>query len=143
MALPVRQAPIWYTYGMKEAEPRTATGRFAYPKRLRLRKKKEFDRVFAEGRRAYGRDVSALYAPNGLAWTRIGLIAGKRVGKAVERNRAKRVFREAFRLHRESLPAGYDLVIVVRRAKERWTLEKAVGALLSVAESIGGESSSC
>ena len=50
---------------------------------------------------------------------RLGLAAGKRYGKAHERNRFKRIVREAFRLVQHNLPRDWDLVIRPRkRAKE-------------------------
>jgi ribonuclease P protein component len=48
---------------------------------------------------------------NGLSETRLGLTVGRRYGGAVQRNRAKRVLREAFRLSRHDLPPGLDLVV--------------------------------
>lgn len=53
---------------------------------------------------------------NGLPYSRLGLSVSKRLGNAVARNRWKRILREAFRLHREQLPAGLDLVIVPRES---------------------------
>jgi len=47
---------------------------------------------------------------------RLGITASRRVGNAVERNRAKRVVREAFRRLRQELPAGLELVVIVRQA---------------------------
>lgn len=50
---------------------------------------------------------------------RLGLTCTKTVGKAVERNRAKRLMKEAYRLNEDSLKRGYDCVIVARtRAKD-------------------------
>lgn len=44
----------------------------------------------------------------------MGVIASRRVGNAVKRNRAKRLFREIFRLNQEHLPANTDVIIIVR-----------------------------
>ena len=45
---------------------------------------------------------------------RLGLTATKKVGKAVQRNRARRVLREAWRQLEDQFPAGYDYVLVAR-----------------------------
>ena len=58
----------------------------------------------------------ALFArPNGLSQSRLGITTTRRLGKAVTRNRARRLVREAYRTHREQLPMGLDLVFVVRQ----------------------------
>jgi ribonuclease P protein component len=54
--------------------------------------------------------------PNGLAYPRIGLSVSRKVGIAVVRNRWKRLLREAFRLSRQRLPAGLDMVVIPRSA---------------------------
>jgi ribonuclease P protein component len=51
--------------------------------------------------------------PNGGAGSRLGVAATKKLGSAVERNRAKRLARELFRRHK--VAAGLDIVIVPRR----------------------------
>ena len=75
----------------------------------------------ADFRRAYGGRCTAsddlllvFAAPNNLPYPRLGLSVSRKVGKAVARNRWKRLVREAFRLSREQLPVGIDLVVVPR-----------------------------
>ena len=93
-------------------------------KRFRVTRRKDFSRLFEEGRRATD-DVLTLYAlrndlPQGRS--RTGVAVGKRHGHAAERNRVKRLCREAFRLTRRSLPEGWDFMIVPRAGTEA-TLE--------------------
>ena len=55
----------------------------------------------------------AIFArPNGMTQSRLGVTATRRLGKAVVRNRARRLVREAYRTHRDEFPAGFDLVVV-------------------------------
>jgi ribonuclease P protein component len=77
----------------------------------RIRKQADFDRVY--GARLFAADNVLVVngAPNGLTHARLGLSVSKRVGNAVVRNRWKRLIREAFRLSREEIPAGVDLVV--------------------------------
>jgi ribonuclease P protein component len=82
--------------------------------RHRVSHKRDFEAAYRQGvRRVHG--ALAVYArPNGLPESRLGLSVGKRVGNAVRRGRVKRMIREAFRLIRAEMPAGYDLVVSVR-----------------------------
>ena len=77
----------------------------------------------ADFRRAYGLRASAagdrllVYAaPNDLGLTRFGVSVGRKFGGSVQRNRIKRLMREAFRLTQHELPQGYDLVLIPRGA---------------------------
>lgn len=52
--------------------------------------------------------------PNGLEWSRFGVAAGRSVGGAVVRNRAKRLLREAVRPHLARTHPGWDVVLIAR-----------------------------
>ena len=80
----------------------------------RLRKKREFDAVYAHGRR-FGNSFFGVAAhENDKGWPRLGLaVAVKTAGNAVERNRIRRMIRESFRLHQHEIPA-LDLVVSAR-----------------------------
>ena len=87
-----------------------------FPKRLRLLRASEFERVFAARNSAGNSYVTLYFAANELGHPRLGITVSRKVGNAVARNRWKRLLREAFRLSQQALPAG-DLVCVARAAK--------------------------
>ena len=78
--------------------------------------------------------------PNGLTLSRYGFSVAKRVGKAVTRNRVKRLLREILRL--TLIKPGWDIVFIVRPAAagaDYVSLEKSVRGLLSRARLLAGE----
>ena len=77
---------------------------FEFPKEARLRKRAEFLRVYEQGTRIEGRYITVFILPNGLDRHRVGITATRKaIGKAHDRNRAKRLLRETFRLSRIEL----------------------------------------
>ncbi|MGA2496115.1 MAG: ribonuclease P protein component [Tepidisphaeraceae bacterium] len=88
--------------------------RCTFPRSRRLGGGAHFDRVFDAGVKVPRGPILAFARPNGLPHPRLGLSVSRRVGCAAVRNRIKRLLREAFRLHQHDLPAGYDLVLIVR-----------------------------
>jgi ribonuclease P protein component len=87
------------------------------PKRRRLSRSAEFERVYRQGR-SKGNRFLVLYAfpreDETEEGPRLGLSVGRRVGGAVERTRVKRVLREAFWAEAPRLPTGSDYVVVAR-----------------------------
>ena len=89
---------------------------FRYPRSARLTRSPEFRRVREEGASYPGRHVllgvlrGAEEGP-----PRFGIVAGRKVGGAVERNRARRRLREIIRTHRALLVPGCWVVTVLRR----------------------------
>jgi len=83
-------------------------------KRHRLRDYERFQQVKKEGHSWSHPLLVLCVLPNGLDYSRFGLSVSKRVGKAVVRNRAKRLLREAAKLRQAMIPPGQDLVFIVR-----------------------------
>lgn len=78
----------------------------ALPKEKRLAKRREFLRVYEAGRKLFSRYSVLFFAANGLPYSRVGITATKKSGKANVRNRLKRWTREIYRRQRE--PLGLD-----------------------------------
>ena len=85
-----------------------------------LRSSAEFQKVYRKGKRYEGALMTAFVLPNKLSHNRFGITASRKaLGNAVQRNRAKRLLRETFRLKRSllvELPETYDWVLNAKRA---------------------------
>lgn len=79
-----------------------------------------------------------LYArPNRSAANRVGVTVGKKLGKAVVRNRVRRRLREVYRLHEDRFKPGWDIVVVARSRSIDAAFDKLTDAYLSAAEKAG------
>ncbi len=126
---------------------RPSRGVRAHAGRGRLSRSADFDRVFRSGRSHAGRELVLHVFPraeDGPA--RLGLSVSRKVGGAIDRNRIKRLLREAFALEHTRLPEGTDVVVVARHdaralaEREGLTgIQRALGELIAKASGSASE----
>lgn len=85
-------------------------------RRLRLRQSQDFVRIRQQGRKYSQQTIMLSILPNGSGCNRYGIVTSRRLGKAVVRNRVRRLIREVLRALHSDLRQGYDVVIVARPA---------------------------
>lgn len=112
----------------------TASAGEAFPKRVRLRRRREYLAVQRGGGRVGTRHFVVYARRNGDREARLGITVSRKVGKAVARNRIKRLVREAFRRNRHKMPRGFDVVFVARQGQPTPAYAEVVAELLSAAK---------
>ncbi len=80
--------------------------------------------VRRQGQSREERFVVLIYLPNDLSYSRFGFAASRRVGKAVRRNRARRLLRESVRLQLATIAPGWDMIFVARVATATATFQQ-------------------
>lgn len=106
-------------------------------RRYRLRHSADITLVYRSGRRCKHPLAILVFRPNALPSLRFAFVAGKRVGNAVLRNRAKRLLREAARLHLDQLDGGWDCVFVARQATPTATFDDVNAAVAQLLRRAG------
>lgn len=97
--------------------PADSPKRLGFSRAQRLKQGRDFARVRREGQRAVLGCLIANWRPLPPgATTRLGVVTSKKIGGAVVRNRARRLMREAFRVHQRELAQPVDLVLVARQS---------------------------
>lgn len=95
-----------------------------------LKQNHEFRRAYHKGK-SHATKILVLYCrKNRMKQNRYGITVGVKLGNAVRRNRVKRKIREAYRLHEDKLPIGYDFVLVARVRAVHASFSEIENALL-------------
>ncbi len=96
----------------------------------RLRKSAELDLVYSQGRVFRSQPISLHVLENAAAKNRVGFSVSVKTGKAVERGRAKRLLREAYRLNKGKLKRGLDILIVAKAGAAQLSFHQTEEILL-------------
>ena len=84
-----------------------------------LKTYRDFGKVYNH-RESYANRLLVMYVlPNQMSYSRIGISVSKKVGNSVVRHRMTRLIRESYRLNKEKIKTGYDIVIVARAPKKQ------------------------
>ncbi|MGM0508399.1 MAG: ribonuclease P protein component [Fusobacteriota bacterium] len=79
---------------------------------ISIKKNREFQKIYNYGKKYFGKYLLIIILPNNLNYNRLGVVASKKTGNAVVRNKIKRIFREIFRLNINKISGNYDIVII-------------------------------
>lgn len=96
-----------------------------------------FRRLYRSGNQAANRYLALYARKNHTGSNRVGITTGKKLGKAVVRNRTRRRLREIYRLHEGQFKPGYDLVVVARTAAVEASYAQLEAAYLALAGRLG------
>lgn len=129
-AAPADAAPAGAPLTQRDEAPRS------FPKRLRVRKRGHFMRIQREGARLATPCFLVHARSNGGAPVRLGITASKKVGKAHERNRAKRLTREAFRHSPLRAMEGFDLVLIIKQESPPTALAPLIAELAALGDEV-------
>jgi ribonuclease P protein component len=106
-------------------------------RKFRLTRSEDFQRVRRKGK-SYAHPLVVLIAEaSETAGVRVGITAGRNVGNAIHRNRAKRLLREAMRPILPTLASAWDLMLVARPGLSKASLDQTRAALASLLRRAG------
>jgi ribonuclease P protein component len=104
-----------------------------YPKEERLLNRKDFVNLNRVEKRYLTGHFTVFFKENGLDVSRLGITVSKKIGKAVKRNRIKRLLREFFRLNKKIFPKGFDVVFVANKGAQSliyWEIQEELSEII-------------
>ena len=106
---------------------------FILPKDERLLNRKDFVNLNRLGKRYPTKNFTVILKENGLEISRLGITVSKKIGNAVTRNRVKRLIREFYRLNKQYVPKGIDIVIIAKKGAKGlvfWKIRNELGEII-------------
>ena len=94
-----------------------------------LNQNKDFRTLYYRGRSQVSPVLVTYVKKNKLGVCRVGITTGKKVGKAVQRNRCRRLIREAYRLLRPTIQGHWDIVFVARTRTAQTSMQQVKKAM--------------
>jgi len=105
----------------------------------RIRKKKDFFKLYKRGRCARGKYFNLIYLPNNLSHSRMAVVASKKVGNAVHRNKIRRRARELFRRNKDLLTSPLDILLIAKKDIQLASWRDMRDQYFSVLQAISGK----
>ena len=85
-----------------------------FPRKERLRRKKDFSVIFKRNRRVHGDNMSLLVGKSEQSGRRVAFIVSRKIGNSVKRNRVKRLLRESYRSHKHLLDDKIEIIFIAK-----------------------------
>jgi len=103
----------------------------------RIGKKKDFVFIYKRGRRYRGKYFTLIYLSNDLSFSRVAVVASKKIGNAVKRNKIKRRMRTLFRRNKHLLGSPLDFVFISRKEMRAATWPDLQSDFLAAVNAVG------
>ena len=101
-----------------------------YPHSESLKKNRDFQLLYKEGKSRANRYLVLYVKENGLEKNRLGVSVSKKVGNSIVRHRITRLIRESYRLHEDMFNSGLDMVVIARVSAKDRSMREIESALL-------------
>jgi ribonuclease P protein component len=108
-----------------------------FPKRERLQRPGQFRHVYDAGRRAQGKLVVLYTLTTPGEPSAVGVVTSRKIGNAVQRNRARRLLRESYRLNKNKLKRNLQIVMIARAAINGKSRQEVETSLLELFRAAG------
>ncbi len=105
-----------------------------YPHSESLKKNRDFQLLYKEGKSCANRYLVLYVKENGTNRNRFGISVSKKVGNSVTRHRVTRLIRESYRLHEDMFNSGLDIAVIARTSAKGRSFHEICSALLHLGD---------